>query len=89
MKTDTNTPTSSAANAHDGQTAADTKKKYEVTLFWTQHNIGEVIIEADSLAEAEEMADEIESDEIDDWNPTDGEIWVDSVEPIEGGQDNE
>lgn len=77
------------ANVHKGQPAADNKKKYEVTLFWTQRCIGRVIIEAESLSEAEEMAAEIESDEIDDFNPVDGELSVDSVEPIEGGQDNE
>ena len=65
------------------------RRKYEATLFWMQHNQATVIIEAKSLAEAEKKADAIESDEIDDWSPCDGEIWVDSVEPVEGGKTNE
>jgi len=89
MKTTSPKPTCSASKAHNGQTAADTKKKYEVRLYWTQYNHATLIIEAQSLAEAEEMADNIESEDVDDWNPVEGELTVDSIEPVEGGQDNE
>jgi len=74
---------------HAPITAADTNKKYEVRLFWTQHNMATVIIQAKSLAEAGKKADAILSEEVDDWNPVDGEIWVESVEPVEGGRGNE
>jgi hypothetical protein len=84
-------PTRSATNAHEGQTAADTNqlKKFEVELHWTQHNTATVIVEASSHAEAEEMADEIQSDEVDDWNPVDGDLSVESVELVDGGDRHE
>lgn len=85
------TTTRSTAKAPGRQTNADTKKlrKFEATLFWTQHNQTRVIIEAATLAEAEEMAGDIQSDEIDDWNAVDGDLSVESVEPVKEGSDNE
>lgn len=89
MKTRTKKPTCSACNDHEGQTAADTNKKFEAMLSFKQHSRAKVIIEAESLAEAEEMAGEIQSDEVDDWNPIHGEVSVDSVQRLEGGQSHE
>ena len=89
MKTKTKKQTCSASKAHNGQTAADTNKKYEVRLFWSQESEARVIIEAASSAKAEEMAEAIESEDIDVWNPIAGELFVDSVEPVDGGQSND
>ena len=93
MKNDKNSHqiTPSGTTAQPQQTVPDNNhsNKYEVTLRWTQYNIAKVIIEAASLAEAEEKAEEIESDEIDDWNPVDGELYVDSVEPVSEGKSHE
>lgn len=91
MNNESNNTTPSTADAHDGPTSAETntKQKYEIVLFWTQQNEARVIVEASSQDEAEEKADEIESADIDDWIPTDGELFVYSVAPVRGGQDNE
>jgi hypothetical protein len=91
MKTDQKNETC-LKPAPSGESASnDTNKlrKYMATLFFTQHSIAKVIIEAPSLAEAEEMAEEIESEEIDDMNTTDGELYVNSVEPIAGEDDDD
>jgi hypothetical protein len=63
--------------------AADTPRKYEAALLFTQHSKAKVIIEAKSLEEAMEKANDIEPDEIDDWNLFDGEIGVAGVLPVE------
>ena len=93
MKKDKNSRTTSqgllAQNDERAVSDTNTCKKYKATLFWTQHNQATVIIEANSLAEAREKADEIDSDEIDDWNPCDGDLYVDSVEPVKGGKAHE
>lgn len=93
MKTNKNSKTHIGAE-HLSQSeltgsSTKTRKKYRATLHFTQYSVANVIIEAVSLAEAEKEADEIESDEIDDWTPVEGDFCVDSVEPVEGGQDNE
>ena len=83
--------TSSAANAHEGQNAADTNtpKKFEATLSHIQHSWAKVVIEANSLAEAEQKAREVNPEEIQDWNSCECSYDVHTVEPIEGGQDDE
>ena len=48
-----------------------------------------VIIKAKSLAEARKKAEEIQSNEANDWNPTDNDVWVDDVQELRGGQDND
>ena len=82
--TKTDPRTCSASNAHEGQIAADTNKakKYRVVLYFTQTCEAVVNLEAESLAQAESLADEIESEQLtdDDLNPIDGELVVDSVE---------
>ena len=65
------------------------KQKYQAILSFTQHSRAKVIIEAASLAEAEAQAEEIEPDEVDDWDSFDGELYVDSVETLTGGKDDE
>jgi len=89
MKTKTNKTTSSVSNAHDGQTAADTKQRYEVILMFSQESRAKVIIEAADLAEAEDKASDIFADEIDDWNPINGDVRVESVEPVKARQSHE
>lgn len=83
MNTRKNTPTSSAANAHEEQTAADTNqlRKFKVELQFTQYNFATVFIEAASLAEAEEKADEIQSDEI-EWDSISADFSVFSVQSL-------
>jgi hypothetical protein len=54
-------------------------KKYTATLTFVQFSRGEVSIKARSLKEARCKADEIGSDEVDNWNPVDGEVSVESV----------
>ncbi|MGD0138972.1 MAG: hypothetical protein ABSD28_08855 [Tepidisphaeraceae bacterium] len=68
---------------------ANAMKRYEVMLYWTQYNKATITIKANSLADAEAKADEICSDEIDDWNPVDGELWVESVDPCEEDKSHE
>lgn len=69
----------------------DTNKlqKFEVILTWTQHNHATTIIEAVSLEQAEEVADAIQSEDIVKWKPMYGELYVHSVEPVEGGKEND
>jgi hypothetical protein len=85
------TLTRSESASHNGQPDNDTNtlKKYEATLNFAQHSRAKVIIEAASLEEAEEKAGDICADEIDDWNPYDGEVNILDVSPVEGGQDND
>jgi hypothetical protein len=55
--------------------------KYEAILTFTQSSRAKVVIEADSIEDAQAKADEIQSDEVNDWNPIDGNVYVESVEP--------
>jgi len=89
MKKKQQTPTRSTANTHNEQPAADTKRKYEIMLGFTQHSTAKVIIKAKSLAEARRKADEIEAEDVDDFDPVDGELRVEWVELCDGGQDND
>lgn len=54
-------------------------KKFKVLLSWTQINQAEIEIEAKSLKDAQEKAEEIQSDEVNNWNPIDGQVEVISV----------
>ena len=96
MKTDKNSRTATTREGHLSQSeleravpTTNTATKYEAILSFKQFSRAKIIIEAMSLAEAEEKANAIESDEIDDWNPCNGEVSLDSVEPVEGGQSHE
>jgi hypothetical protein len=86
-----NTPTPSETPAQSGQTVSDINhsKKYEVTLFWAQYNQAKVIIEAGSFAEAEEKANDLQADEVEDWNPVDGDLSVVSVDQMDGGKSHD
>lgn len=55
------------------------KKQYEVILTHSQISRASIVITASSQEEAEEMADQIQADEIDNWNPIDGDVMVESV----------
>ena len=65
---------------------AQPEKKFEAFLRFKQINRAKIIIQARTLDEARERAWEIEPDEVDDWNPVEGDIWVDGVEPLEREQ---
>ena len=91
MKTKHNKPTRSKSARHNGR-AGNGKKPlftYEAELFWTQHNRATVKVKAHSREEAEEKADELSSEDIDNWDPIDGDMFVDSVELVAGGSDDE
>lgn len=91
MKTKTKTSTRSASNAHKGQTTADTNnlKEFEVYIFRAQHGHGRIVVEAATLEEAQKMANNIRPDEIEDWDIYDAQVYVDSVEPVDKGQEYE
>jgi hypothetical protein len=88
--------TPSGTTAHPEQTLPDNNqpkaaqsrkrlKKFEVELNFTQYSEATVIIEAASLAEAEKKADEIASEEIQDFDIVDAQLSVVSVKPaVEG-----
>jgi hypothetical protein len=61
------------------------KKKFEVIFTYTQTSRASKIIEAETQEEAEEMADEMGCEDLDenDLNPIDGELYVDSVESLD------
>lgn len=61
-------------------------KTFSAILTFVQHNRAEVKIKARSLAHARRLADEIQSADVDDWNPLDGEISVESVTEIKTGK---
>jgi hypothetical protein len=54
-------------------------KTFIATLTFVQYSRGEVLIKARSLKNARRKADEIGADEVDNWNPVDGEVSVESV----------
>ena len=56
--------------------------KFIATLTHTQYSRATVEITARNLAAAESKASEITSDQIDNWNPFDGDIEVSEVSPI-------
>jgi hypothetical protein len=65
----TNSTTRSKSAGHNGSAGNDTNplKKFEAILCFTQHNSATVIIEAQSLEEAEDKADEISTEDV-DWD---------------------
>ena len=91
MKTKQPTPTRSKSNRRNKRLNRDTKPlfTYEAELFWTQYNCATVKIQARSLEEAKQKANALSSEDIDDWNPTSGEMSVESVQLADGGSDDE
>jgi predicted lipoprotein len=72
-----------AAQNADG----NTPKWFVATVCWEQRSLAYLRIQANSLEEAEEKADEFkdETDERDyHWNPVHGDTWVESVKPDDG-----
>jgi hypothetical protein len=88
MTTKHNTPTRSKSVRHNGKAGNDTNPlmKFQAELFWTQYNRATVTIEARSHEEARQQANAISSEDVDDWNPFDGEIYVASVGFVEEGK---
>ncbi len=72
------------ATAQTGPDASERRKlkKYQVELGFTQYSSATIIVEAASLAEARDKADEIETEEI-DFNPTDGDMTVLDISPLD------
>ena len=92
MTTTNNTPTRSAANAHEGQTAADTNppKKFKVLFHLAQRSYGTAIVEASSQNEAREKAGEASLLDVNDSREVfEDEMTVDSVEPISEGKSHD
>jgi hypothetical protein len=54
-------------------------KTFTATLTFVQTSRGEVLIKARSLKNARRKADEITAYDVDDWNPMNGEMSVESV----------
>ena len=54
-------------------------KTFTATLTFVQTSRGEVLIKARSLKDARRKADEITAYDVDDWNPKNGEMSVESV----------
>jgi hypothetical protein len=78
-------PSKSPPGGVHGRVARKAKhplKKYEATLAFSQQSRAKVIIKAASLEEAHEKADSIQADDVDNWNPCDGQVDVIGVEPI-------
>ena len=88
MEKNTNTPTTSGTMPKPGHAISDTnpRKQYVVEWHYTQYNYARVIIEATSLQEAEQKA---ENTEVEKWTQADGDSYIYSVEPVSGGQIHE
>ena len=54
-------------------------KTFNATLTFVQYSRAEVLIKALSIENARRKADKIGADEVDDWNPVNGEVSVESV----------
>lgn len=57
------------------------KQKYEVAFNFVQYSRGSISIEADSLEEAQEKAEQIDASNL-ELTPIDGELTVDYIMPI-------
>lgn len=88
MKTNQDKQPTPSENPH-ADSDTNQRKQYEVILTFTQQSRVSVIIEADTLEEAQEKAEEIYPDEVEDWNPVNDEVSVESVEPIKEGKTHE
>jgi hypothetical protein len=91
MNNENNSPTRSAANAHEGQTAADTNPstQYEVTFILSQRSYGSVIVEAKTPKEARRKAKKIELLNPNDWAVFWDKTSIDSVKPSAEGSRHE
>ena len=87
--TKTETRSLSARRNFRADNDTNTLKKFEATLTHIQHSWAKVVIEASSLAQAEQKAHEIDPEVIQNWNSLECSFDVHAVEPIEGGQDHE
>lgn len=79
------------ANAHEGQTAADTNppKKFKVSFILVQHSYGTTIVEAQSLDEARRGAKHVQLSDVDDWEEFEDQMTVHSVELVSEGQSHD
>lgn len=61
-------------------------KPYNVTFCVTKYSLGHAVVFAQSKQAALELAKEMSPEDIDDLEPTDGDLWVEDVEPLEGDE---
>jgi hypothetical protein len=57
-------------------------KTFTAILTHTEYSRAEVKINARNQAEADQLASEIYADQVDDWNPFDGSVDVESVSEV-------
>jgi hypothetical protein len=86
-----NTPTRSAAIAHEGQTAADTnyREKYMVIFVLVQRSTGSAIVEANSPEEARQKASRIDMNDVNDWEVYEDEMSVDTLDVVDEGDNHD
>jgi hypothetical protein len=91
QNTTMNRKTRSKLARSDDRAGNDTRKTqlYEAWVCFTHCSHAVVTIEAASLGEAEEKADKLQPEDFDNWKRLDGDLTVESVELIEGDQDDE
>jgi len=96
MKTHKNSRTATTGEGHLSKSeleravpTTNTPKKYDVCLRLEQISLFWLTIEATSQIEAIKKAQALDSTVSQDWELVEEETHVDSVEPLEGGQDNE
>ncbi|MGD0904741.1 MAG: hypothetical protein ABR924_17535 [Terracidiphilus sp.] len=63
--------------------------KYEAVLRFTQYSRAVVPLHADSLAEAQKLADEIHADDVEDWNFLYDDVSVEEVQEAGEGVEDE
>jgi hypothetical protein len=80
------TRSKSARRNGNADNDTNTPKRFEATLALIQHSWAKVIIEAGSLAEAEEKAEEVQADDIEKWNSCQCSVEVHDLEPAEGAR---
>jgi hypothetical protein len=91
MTTPNNTPTRSAVNAYEGQTAADTNhfNKYKVIFRINLRGYASTVVEATSRSEAKRGAKQVELRDVDDYKIVEDKMTVDSVVLVSEGQSHD
>jgi hypothetical protein len=63
--------------------------KYRVEFSFTEYSRAVVVIEAASPTEAQEKALDLNADDIGNWKFDYDDVNIDSIEPVEGGQNDD
>lgn len=64
-------------------------KFYEAKFIFTQTSVATEIVAARTFAEARQKAAAMEACDINDFDPVDGQFWVESVKPCQEGESHE